>query len=111
MAKFKAHNNICLLHLRVEKASADEDATQIFINRFNKLIQEHNVDLENVYNMNESGLVWKALPTKILAEGKEKTVSEHKGHKDRITIRRCANVLGTNKLKPLVIYKYKNPRA
>ncbi|XP_046145868.1 jerky protein homolog-like [Osmia bicornis bicornis] len=31
--------------------------------------------------------------------------------KDRITFGLCANVTGTNKIKPLVVHKYKKPRA
>ncbi|CAK9820010.1 Tigger transposable element-derived protein 2 [Anthophora quadrimaculata] len=59
--------------------------------------------------MDESGLLWKAFPKKTL--GCEKSVSGYKMRKDRITIGLCSNVTGNNKMMPLVIYKYRNPRA
>nr|XP_033322222.1 jerky protein homolog-like [Megalopta genalis] len=106
LTKFKQRHNI---HL--EKGNADQDGADTFVVNFKKIIEEGNVSLENVYNMDESGLLWKALPTKTLAREEEKDLGGHKTKRDRITIGLCANALGTHKIMPIVIYKFKNPRA
>ncbi|XP_046141564.1 jerky protein homolog-like [Osmia bicornis bicornis] len=111
LAKFKARHDIRLVHIHGEQSSADTNAMKEFVETFTKLIEEENINLENVYNMDESGLVWKALPRKTLAQKGEGNISGYKMKKDRITIAFCANALGTHKIKSLVIYKYKNPRA
>ncbi|XP_076377045.1 jerky protein homolog-like [Megalopta genalis] len=111
LAKFKKRHGIRLVKMYEEKSNADQEGADAFVNNFKKIIEEENVNLENVYNMAESGLVWKALPTKTLAEEEEKNLTGHKTKKDRITIGLCANALGTHKITPIVIYKYKNPRA
>ncbi|XP_017791563.1 PREDICTED: tigger transposable element-derived protein 2-like [Habropoda laboriosa] len=109
LSKFKKRHGIRLACK--EKASADQDVANTFIDDFKKLIQEKNINLENIYNMDESGLLWKALPTKTLAEDEARNISGYKLRKDRITIGLCTNALGTHKIMPLVIYKYKSPRA
>ncbi|XP_033334442.1 jerky protein homolog-like [Megalopta genalis] len=107
LIKFKRRHGIRLVKMYEEKGNADQDGADAFVINFKKIIEEENVNLENVYNMDESGLVWKALPTKT----EEQNLSGHKAKKDRITIGLCANALGTHKIMPIVIYKYKNPRA
>ncbi|KAG7211961.1 hypothetical protein KM043_011166 [Ampulex compressa] len=110
LAKFKKRHGIRLIDMHGEKASADQDGADIFVDDFKKMIEEENINLENIYNMGESGLLWKALPTKT-ATGDEETNSGANLRKDRITIGLCANALGTHKIMPLVIYPYKNPKA
>nr|XP_033330929.1 tigger transposable element-derived protein 1-like [Megalopta genalis]XP_033330930.1 tigger transposable element-derived protein 1-like [Megalopta genalis]XP_033330931.1 tigger transposable element-derived protein 1-like [Megalopta genalis] len=94
-----------------EKASVDQDGADVFAINLKKIIEEENISLENVYKLDESRLVWKALPTKTLVGKEEKNLGAHEAKKDRITIGLCANALGTHKIMPIVIYKYKNPRA
>lgn len=108
LAKFKARHDIQFVHGK--RSSASVDAMKEFVRNFNKIIEEENINLENVYSMYESGLAWKALPAEPLVE-EEGNVTGYDVHRDRITVAFCANVLGTNKLKPMIIYKYGNPRA
>ncbi|XP_017793838.1 PREDICTED: tigger transposable element-derived protein 2-like [Habropoda laboriosa] len=60
--------------------------------------------------MDESGLLWKAFPTKTLSCDKN-VVNGYKSRKDRFTVGFCANATGTNKMIPLIVYKYHSPRA
>ncbi|CAK9813740.1 Tigger transposable element-derived protein 2 [Anthophora plagiata] len=109
LAKFKRRHNICLVKAYGEKTSADEDAARNFVQKFQHFIEDNDINIENVYNMDESGLFSKAFLTKTLAS--EKNVSGCKIRKDRITIGLCSNITGNNKMMPLVIYKYRNPRG
>nr|XP_033325492.1 jerky protein homolog-like isoform X2 [Megalopta genalis] len=111
LTKFKKRHGISLVKIYREKANADQDEADAFAVNFKEIIEEENINLENVYSMDESRLAWKALPTKTLAAEEEKYLSGHTARKDTITIGLCANALGTHKIMPVVIYKYKNPRA
>ena len=65
-------------------------------------------ELKDVFNADETALYWKLLPSKTLSSH---SVSGVKKMKDRITILLTCNATGTEKLLPLLIYKYKNPRC
>nr|XP_033324208.1 jerky protein homolog-like isoform X3 [Megalopta genalis]XP_033324209.1 jerky protein homolog-like isoform X3 [Megalopta genalis] len=110
LTKFKRRNGIRLVDRYKQKNNVDQIEPDAFVNNLKKMIKEENISLENIYNMDESALLWKTVPTKILA-GEEKNLCGHKAKKERITIGLCVNALGTHKIMPLVIYKYKNPRA
>ncbi|XP_076182411.1 ionotropic receptor 68a isoform X2 [Ptiloglossa arizonensis] len=111
LIKFKHRHNIQVHHTYRNKGCADKNAVTIFINKFKKLIKEENINLENVYNMGKSGLLWKALPTENFIGENEKSVSSYKLKKERITIVLCSNATGTHKLKPFIIHKYKKPKS
>ncbi|XP_046142187.1 jerky protein homolog-like [Osmia bicornis bicornis] len=111
LAKFKRRNNIRLVRVYGEKASADEDGARKFVADFQTFMEDEEINPENVYNMDENALLWKALPLKTLVSATEKCVSGHKMKKERLTIGLCANATGTHKLMPFLIYKYKQPRA
>ncbi|XP_043263440.1 jerky protein homolog-like [Colletes gigas] len=102
LSKFKERHNIRLVHVCGEKASADEDGANVFVQDFNKFIVEENINLDCIYNMDESGLLWKALPTKTLAGGNEASVNGYKLRKERVTIALCSNATGTHKIMPLM---------
>ncbi|XP_046142498.1 jerky protein homolog-like [Osmia bicornis bicornis] len=108
---FKKRHNIRLVKVYGESASADQDSAKQFCDDFTKLLEDESIHIDNVYNMDETGLFWKALPSKTLAGREEGVVKGYKSRKERITVALCANASGTHKLMPLVINKYQNPRA
>jgi hypothetical protein len=65
-------------------------------------------ELADTYNCDETGLYWKMLPSKTIST---QHVIGTKKSKDRTTVLLTCNATGSHKLKPLVIHKYKNPRA
>ena len=67
-----------------------------------------DVDNENIYNIDETGLFWKTSPDGTLAT--EQTAGG-KHEKARITANFCCNVTGKHKLKPWFIGKAKIPRC
>ncbi|XP_046145867.1 jerky protein homolog-like [Osmia bicornis bicornis] len=70
VSNFKRRHNIRLVSVCGEKASADTNAAESFIQYFQRHIEQEGIDIENVYNMDESGLFWKALPIKTLSTEK-----------------------------------------
>uniref|UniRef100_K7F9V3 DDE-1 domain-containing protein n=1 Tax=Pelodiscus sinensis TaxID=13735 RepID=K7F9V3_PELSI len=78
---------------------------------FEQLVEEHRLSPCQMYNADETGLLWRCLPNSTLVGGGEKAAHGFKMNKDRITVLVCANASGTHKLKLLVIGKYKKPRA
>ena len=63
---------------------------------------------EYVYNMDETSLCNCAQPNKTLAQGK---VCGCKLQKDGFTLDLAVNMIGTNKLIPMIIYKSLSPRC
>jgi hypothetical protein len=63
----------------------------------------------DIYNADETGLFWKALPDRTLAF-KNEGVSGRKLSKQRVTCLVCASMAG-EKVPLLVIRKYANPRV
>ena len=74
-------------------------------------MKEKNLQKEQIYNADETGLFWRVLPDKTLAGSREKDAPGVKKSKDRVTLLCCANATGTHKLKPVLIGKYKKPRC
>ncbi|XP_053954505.1 jerky protein homolog-like [Anastrepha ludens] len=109
LRNFKARHGIRELDLCGEKLSADNTAAEKFIEEFKTKIE--NYDPEFVFNADETGLNWKALPRKTLASKRETSAPGHKVSKDRGTVLTCANSTGNHRLPLLLIGKSKNPRA
>nr|XP_034189857.1 jerky protein homolog-like [Osmia lignaria] len=103
---FKHRYAIRLPHARDEKANTDEHSAQTFIKTFNERIQEEDINVNLIYNMYETGLLWKTIPSKNLV-----TETERKLENDKVSIGLCANANGTHKLAPIFIHKLKSPRA
>lgn len=109
--KFKFRHGIRQLDISGEKLSANGEIIDEFKNLLSSKISDLNLVKEQVYNCDETGLNWKALPRKTLASLTEKTAPGFKMQKDRITVMVCANATGSHRLPLLVIGKSKKPRA
>ncbi|KAL4135498.1 hypothetical protein QTP88_007104 [Uroleucon formosanum] len=110
--KFKFRHGIRQLDISGEKLSANSAVIAEFKEQFKLKIQyDLKFVREQVYNCDETGLNWKALPQKTLTSFSEKTAPGFKFQKDRITAMVCANATGNHRLPLLVIGKSKKPRA
>ncbi|XP_020294918.1 jerky protein homolog-like [Pseudomyrmex gracilis] len=107
--RFKKRYNIHLVHTHDEQVDADKIAAEQFIEELARKIEQENINANNIYNMSESGLLWKNLPRKTL--DRTKRMEGNKEKKDRVSIGFCANSTGTHKLPLLFIHKYACPRA
>jgi hypothetical protein len=74
-------------------------------------VEKEGYSQDSVYNADESGLFWKALPRKSLVSCQEHAARGFKVSKERVTIMTCANAAGTHKLPLLLIGKSKKPRC
>lgn len=107
---FKVRHGIRKLDVSGEIKSADEAAANEYKITFQKLVDEHQLSPAQIYNADETGLLWRCLPNSTLAGAEESSAKGFKKNKDRITILVCGNASGNHKLTPFVIGKYKKPR-
>ncbi|XP_061923673.1 tigger transposable element-derived protein 1-like [Entelurus aequoreus] len=117
--------------LRGEAASADKAAAEEFVhntfktfieeadkaraeefvrNTFKTLIKERSYRPEHVFNMAETGLFWKRMPSRTFIMKEEANAPGFKAQKDRFTLVMCGNAAGFM-IKPGLVYKSENPKA
>ncbi len=94
-----------------ETLSAKDDLVQPFKDNLYRIIEEEGLMMNQVYNCDETGLFWKALPSKMLASRKESKAPGYKVSKERVTILACANATGEHKLQLTIVGKAKYPCA
>lgn len=109
VSAFKSRHGIRELDLLGEKSSANESSAEQFKLKFKNIMK--NYSLDDVYNCDETGLLWKALPRKSLVTRKEKTAPGFKASKERVTILVGANASGKHRLPLLMIGKSAKPRC
>ena len=79
--------------------------------KLRKVIKDKGLTPEQIYNADETRLLWKCLPDRILVACHEKTAQGFKKSKDRLTVFGCTKAIGTHKLKPVVIGKFAKPQC
>ena len=111
LQKFKKRHGIKHLKICGDKASADHEAAEKFIDEFGKIIADENLTAEQVYNADETSLFWRYCPRKTLTTADERAPTGVKDAKDRLTVLGCANAAGTHKCKLAVVGKSMCPRC
>lgn len=109
--RWKKRHGVRQLSICGEKLSADTASAEEYIKEFAEIVSSQNYSPQQIYNADETGLNFKALPTKSLASQEESSAPGHKMNKQRLTVLACSNVTGTNKLPLMVIGKAAKPRA
>ena len=109
--KFKIRYGIRQLDVAGEKLSADTTEIESFRSALKAKVEELGLTQDQIYNADESGLLWRGLPDKTLAHKDEKSAPGHKKAKERITVLFTVNATGTHKLPPLIIGKSQKPRC
>lgn len=110
LARFKKRHRIVFKSVCGEKGAAlsNEAVKEWKQNVLQDAMRGYNE--RDIFNCDEMALFYRALPNKTLAfKGEVCTGGKHS--KERLTALLCANMDGTEKLKPLVIGKSKNPRC
>ncbi|XP_070618050.1 tigger transposable element-derived protein 1-like [Erythrolamprus reginae] len=109
--KFQRRYGLKSVSLHGEAASADTGAAENFVQgTFKELIAEGGYLPEQVFNMDETGLFWKRMPSRTFLMQDEAKAPGFKAMKDRVTLIMCGNAAGFL-LKPGLIYRSRNPRA
>ena len=111
ITNFKKRFGIRLLAISGEKLSCDHKMVPKFLETFKNIIAENNYLPEQIYNCDETGLIYKGLSKKTNAAKYEKTASGGKPCKERVTVMPCANSTGNHKLQLMLIGKSKKPRS
>jgi len=111
LTRWKKRHGVHHLTVSGEKLASDEPSAISFIGTFSEMIATNCLQKEQIYNLDETGLNYKMLPTKTLARSEEKFAAGYKKSKERITIALCANAAGTHKLPLFVVGKSAKPRA
>lgn len=110
LSHWKKKYNIKKYAMSGEQKSADIPASEKFKVDFEKFINDENLQLCQIFNVDETGLNFKLLPNKTLSE-KDYRPFGIKQNKDRITVMPCTNADGSLKLPLVVIGKSAKPRA
>nr|XP_016848058.1 PREDICTED: tigger transposable element-derived protein 1-like [Anolis carolinensis] len=109
--KFQKRYGLKSISLHGETASADTAAAKEYVrNTFKDIIKEGGYLPEQVFNMDETGLFWKRMPSCTFIMKKGAKAPALKTQKDRVTMIMCGNAAGFM-IKPGIIYKSKSPRA
>lgn len=109
LSRWKVRNNISYKRTHGESKDADTTSAAHFVeNVLPTYLREYSP--EDIYNADETGLYYRALPDGTFASKSEK-VQGSKKSKDRITAMICCNMTGTDKRQLLIIGKSKQPRC
>ena len=92
-----------------EKSSNDPTAGVEFSPILKDKFGCENLNLDNVYNADESGILWRKLTACTHALRSEEEIYGRKDNKDRVTALFCANATGSYQLPLLIVGKSKNP--
>ena len=87
----------------------DSDAANNWMkNKLIDIIKDY--EAHNIFNADETSLFYKAMPNKTM-HYKGVPCNEVKVNKERLSLLLCTNMDGSEKLKPLIIGKFKQPKC
>lgn len=109
--RFKKRSNLHSIKITGEAASADHQAALEFPEILKTVIEHGNYPLELIFNVDETGLFWKRMPSRTFISREEKCAPGFKAAKDRLTLLLGCNATGSFKLKPMLVYHSQTPRA
>ncbi|KAG7154044.1 Tigger transposable element-derived protein 1-like 30 [Homarus americanus] len=111
LQRFKKRNKITNINIGGEEASADRVAAREFPPFLREIMEEGQYTDDQVFNMDESGLFWKKLPSKTFVVKNASKCRGRKMQKERITVLFTTNASGTCKLKLSVMHTARMPHA
>ena len=94
-----------------ERTSADESAAEQFTTILKNVIEEGGYTNDQIYNLDETALYYKAMPKKTYIAKKQKQARGRKLDKSRMTVMFCVNVSGSHKMHPTVVHTAAHPRC
>jgi Tc5 transposase DNA-binding domain./DDE superfamily endonuclease. len=105
--KFQRRHNINSRLLCGESAEVDGNIVSSWFDRLSTFYEGYS--REDTFNADETGLLFRALPNRSLIKKGARSAGI-KVSKDRMTVLLCCSATG-EKLTPLIIGKYRNPRC
>ncbi|KAK9754913.1 Tc5 transposase DNA-binding domain [Popillia japonica] len=111
LERFKCRHRIRELDIQGERLSADVASADNFKKTFNEFCKACGREPKNIYNVDETGLNWKKLPTNSLVFERKTAATRYKASKARIIAMVWANSTGDHRLTLLIFGKAKQPRC
>lgn len=111
LTRFKQRHGIPKAASQGTKLKGDETAASEFCGNFQEFIERENLQPEQIYGADQTGLFWKCLPSRTLVLETKQNTSGYRSSRERIIIMCCANATGLHKLNLCVVGKAKRPRA
>ena len=106
--RWKKKHNIKKMTISGESGDVSGDTVDSWKERVPEIVEGYQV--EDVWNLDESGVFWKALPDKGFGE-RVKQCKGGKKSKQRFTVTFIVNGAGRSESMPIVIWKSENPRC
>lgn len=89
----------------------DYEAAEKFTEDLTRLVKEQGYKPEQVFNVGESQMFWKRLPSKTFLAKQEQQSTGFKPSNDRLSFLLCVNASCDLLAKPMVVYRTQNPKA
>uniref|UniRef100_UPI00358EA44C tigger transposable element-derived protein 1-like n=1 Tax=Myxine glutinosa TaxID=7769 RepID=UPI00358EA44C len=102
--RLKQRSNLHSIHICGESASADHQADIEFPDKLKVIIEHGNYPPQLVFNVNETELFWKPMPSCTIISREGSHASGFKASKDRLTLLFGSNASGDFKVKPMLVY-------
>jgi hypothetical protein len=109
--QFKNRSKIHNVKVSGEAASADVAVAEEYPSEFKHLVDEGNCHPDLVFNVDETELYGKRLPSRTYIVYEERSAPGFKVAKDRLTLLLGGNASGTFRLKPVLVYHSETPRV
>jgi hypothetical protein len=107
--RFKNRSKIHNVKVSGEAASADFAVAGEYSSEFKRLVDEGNYHPDLVFNVDETGLYWKRLPSRTYIACEESSAPGFKVVNDRLALLLGGNASGNFKLKPMLVYHSETP--
>lgn len=104
--RFRKRYEIHNVRICGESASADNEAAVKFPDILQRVIEEGGFTEQQIFNVDETGLFWKSMPTRTYVPKSERSQPGFKTAKERLTLLLGGNAAGDMKLKPMLVYRY-----
>ena len=109
--RFQKRHGIHDVPIEGERQLADYPAAETFSATLQSIIANENLSPHQLYNIDETGLVYRQTPKSTLGLRTETSAPGRKIAKDRVTLLVGANASGSDRLPLLMIGKSKTPRC
>ena len=108
LTRWKQRHNIKQRTVSGESGDVSSETVESWLQRVPSVIEGY--EARNIWNTDETGCFWRALPDKGLGTAKQECKGGKKS-KHRITVTIFVNALGESESPPVVIWKSENPRC
>jgi len=106
LSRFKKRHSLREIVKHGEAGSVScENDLEMEREKLHEELDKYSID--DIYNTDETGLFWEMEPCRVLSN---RRLSGNKKKKSKVSILLTTNASGTDKLPPLLIYKYRTPR-